>query len=365
MTQRIFHFDNDQTEVVIQRGGLPRLDAITKNSSVKTLHGRCIFVIYDKTVGDLYGQPVLAAFASGGGHVTSCVIPSSEAGKAMGVVERVYGELARCAMDRRGVVVGLGGGAVTDLAGFVAATWMRGVTLVLCPTTVEGAIDASVGGKNAINLGGAKNLIGTFHQPSLVVIDPGTFGTLSPRDARAGLAESVKHALISSEPFLDWHRQEAERIAALHESTIEELLVRNIEIKAGFVKRDVRDITGVRTALNFGHTLGHAIEAAGDYRLRHGECVALGMIAELRLSQTRGFVDQSLVARVQGLIHDLGLPTRLAEAIDAERVLQSLRMDKKHEAGKLRFVLLKGIGQPLVCEDVAEAEALSAVESLS
>jgi 3-dehydroquinate synthase len=254
---------------------------------------------------------------------------------------------------------------ISDLAGFAAATWMRGIPHAFCPTTVEGAIDAAVGGKTAVNLPHAKNLVGAFHPPVFVGVDPDTFATLPARDISAGLAESIKHALITDPDFADWHQANADAVAKLEPGVLMELVVRNIQIKGRFVAEDPYERTGVRMALNFGHTIGHAIESCGRYRLRHGECVALGMIGACRLSAMLGLADEGLVDRVVRLLARFNLPTRLEGPVDVDALLDAMRRDKKSRGGRLRFVLLEGIGQVTLRDDVRAEDVREAIASLS
>jgi 3-dehydroquinate synthase len=321
-------------------------------------------LITDRHVESLYSESVLKSLGSAAFTADSCSIEPGEASKSLDTLAEVYQYLARCGLGRDGLILALGGGVVSDLAGFAAATWMRGVRFAICPTTLEADIDASIGDKTAINVPGAKNLVGAFHQPLVVAIDPACLKTLDPRDVRAGLGESVKHALISSEEFLAWHEANAEAIPALDPALTTALIKRNLRIKAGIVEEDPRERTGAREVLNFGHTIGHAIEACGGFALRHGECVALGLLAACRLSQCLGSLREETVARVEKLLARLGLPTRLSDPIETERILDALRKDKKVRGGVGRFVLLEGVGRPVVRDDVPEELVRDAYESL-
>jgi len=253
---------------------------------------------------------------------------------------------------------------VSDLAGFVAATWLRGVRFAICPTTLEADVDASIGGKTAVNIDAGKNLVGAFHQPVLVAVDPDCLKTLDPRDVRAGMAESIKHALLFSEEFLSWHEKHGDAILALEPGTIAELIGRNVRFKADVVREDTLEQAGRRMLLNFGHTVGHAIESCCGYAYRHGECVALGMLAACRLSHSLGLLGARDVDRVQTLLDRFGLPTVLAESVDWRRIITRLRNDKKVRAGKVRLVLLEGIAQPVIRADVPEKALRQAYDSL-
>jgi 3-dehydroquinate synthase len=323
-----------------------------------------VLVITDERVGDLYGLAVLESLRSAGCEANEYRIPPGEASKSLKVLDDVYRSLIRFELDRDGVILALGGGVVSDLAGMAAATWMRGVRFAVCPTTLEADIDASIGGKTAINVPEAKNLVGAFHQPVLVAVDPACLETLDRRDVCAGMAESVKHALISSEEFLDWHESNVDEVLALETTLMTELILRNLRIKAAVVEQDPQERMGRRIMLNFGHTIGHAIEACGGFALRHGECVSLGMLAACRLSRRLGLLDESTVTRVERLLARFGLPTTLSDPIETDRILETLRKDKKVRGGVGRFVLLEGIGCPVVRADVPEERVREAYESL-
>ncbi len=294
------------------------------------------------------------------------VVPPGDASKSTDRLLEAWAWLAEHRFGRQGVIVGLGGGMVCDLAGMAAATWMRGVELVLIPTTLEACIDACLGGKTAVNLRAGKNLVGAFHPASTVLIDVACLGTLPEREMRAGMAESIKHALLDGEEFLNWHQANAARILAGDADTLEELVRRNLTLKARIVERDPYERTGERMLLNLGHTIGHAVEAACDYRLRHGECVAIGLAAAARISAWMSLCDEALVVRVDATLTRFGFPTSLAAVrafasvhpsdqrgpISAAVLMEFCSRDKKAADGSLRFVLLEGVGKPTVRDDV-------------
>jgi 3-dehydroquinate synthase len=287
--------------------------------------------------------------------------PSGEASKSLHQAERLYSELASARVSRRDLIVTLGGGVAGDLGGFVAATWMRGVRFIQIPTTLLAAVDASVGGKTGINHAAGKNLIGAFHQPAAVLIDIDFLETLPPREYVAGLAESVKHAVIRDATLLEWHEQHLDQIIARQPDVQEGLITRSCEIKAEIVAQDERE-NDLRMILNHGHTIGHALEYLLDYELRHGECVALGMIVENELARRRGVLSNDTAQRIATLIERLGLPTRLPRALAPEAVVDTCGLDKKARAGAAHFVLLQGLGQPLRVADVADEEIAAALQ---
>ena len=290
-------------------------------------------------------------------------IPAGEASKALRSVEAIAEQLAQWRVDRNGVIVALGGGVVGDLAGFVASVWNRGVRFYQVPTTLLAAIDASVGGKTGVNTRAGKNLIGTFHQPQLVVVDTDFLATLPEREYIAGLSESIKHAAIRDPELFDWHAANAAAIRARDSRLLPELVARNCAIKADVVSRDERE-SGLRAILNYGHTIGHAIEALFEYELLHGECVALGMLAENHIAVARGLLDRATADRIRSLIAALGLPTRLPKPIAPDAAWRYCLVDKKNQAGGVHAVLLRNVGDPVRVGDVASSEAASAVADI-
>ncbi|MGB0716473.1 MAG: 3-dehydroquinate synthase [Phycisphaerae bacterium] len=291
-------------------------------------------------------------------------IPAGEQSKSLEQLGKLYDFFATAGLDRNGTVIALGGGVVSDLAGFAAATWMRGVDFVICPTTLESDVDACLGGKTAINRPQGKNLVGAFHQPKLIVCDTECLSTLSDRDYNAALAESVKHALIRPSEFLDWHVAHAEAIRKRDPRVLADLIQQNLRTKAGFIENDPKESAGSRIMLNFGHTLGHGIEIAAKYQLRHGEAIALGLLAALKISELTGLLSEEVRMEVEPLMERLGLPTNLSQAaalaenpqairdIDFDTVSAAVKLDKKAAGGTPRFVLLSGVGQPVVVEDI-------------
>jgi len=351
------------SRVWVRPGMLAEVGSILR-SVVDNIATPLALLVTDDNVGPLYGRRVLDSLGDAGFRTAEHVIPPGEASKSVAVLTDVYGSLLNAAADREVVIVALGGGVVSDLAGFASATWMRGVCFAICPTTLEADVDASIGGKTAVNIPGGKNLVGAFHQPCVVAIDPACLQTLDPRDIRAGMAESIKHALITAEDFLVWHESHSAGVLALEDATVTELILRNVRLKADIVTRDAEERTGVRMRLNFGHTIGHAIEECCGYALRHGECVALGMLAACRLSERLGLLDAATVARVQRILEQFQLPTRLNPPIDTDRILTTMRVDKKSRGGRVQFVLLRAVGDPVIRSDIAESDVINAYQSL-
>jgi len=303
-------------------------------------------LVSDETVAGLYADAVCASLGEAGFAVSRMIVPPGEGSKSLAVASQLYDQLAAANFDRSSLVVALGGGMVGDLAGFVAATWMRGLPFVQVPTTLLANVDASVGGKTAVNHPAGKNMVGAFHQPLGVIIDVDCLGTLSQRDVASGLAESVKHGVIRDEAFFAWHEQQAEAILAHDAATLSELIERNCAIKADVVAADEREEAGIRAHLNFGHTIGHAIEARLGFRLRHGECVAIGMIAAAEMANRRGTFPREDVTRLTRVLEALGLPVRVPDdaALSRDELLTLVRHDKKVHEGSVRFTLPTRMG---------------------
>ncbi len=311
-----------------------------------------VAIICDEQVARLHLDKV------GGGlglPVTILRFPPGEGSKTLEQAGRLYDELARIRFGRKDLIVTLGGGVAGDLGGFVAATWVRGVRFIQMPTTLESAIDASIGGKTGVNHTAGKNLIGAFHQPAAVLIDTAFLETLSDRDYIAGLGESVKHAVIRDPELFEWHEQHAAEIVQREPNVLELLIARNCEIKADVVARDERE-DDLRMVLNYGHTIGHAIEHLLGYALRHGECVALGILAENEIAVRRDLLAPEDAGRIRGLIEKLGLPARLPRSLDVARVEEVCKMDKKARGGAVNYVLVRGLGRPQVVSDVGREE---------
>lgn len=319
-----------------------------------------VFVVADAHVWDLHGSQFQAAIAL---PMAYHLVAPGEDHKSLITAVAIYDRLAQEHFDRADVILTFGGGMVGDLGGFVAATWMRGLPYFQIPTTLEAAIDASIGGKTGVNHAAGKNLIGAFHQPSGVIVDTRLIDTQLPADYAAGLAESVKHALIHDAEFLAWHETNADAILRRDPEVLSALIARNIRIKAAVVAADERE-SGLRMILNYGHTLGHAIEHHFHAKLRHGHCVALGLIAAGEIARQRGLLTTGDCTRVRTLLTRLRLPVRLPERTPLEQLLATTRIDKKHRGGTLNFVLLDGIAQPRIVRDVTVAEMQSALAIL-
>ena len=287
-----------------------------------------------------------------------------EQSKSLEQAAYLYDQLAAAAADRDCLIVSFGGGVAGDLGGFVASTWLRGVRHVNVATTVLAAVDAGVGGKTGVNLPAGKNLVGTFHQPLAVIVDTDFFTTLPRREFAAGLAESVKQAAALDVDLFEWQEQHAAALCSGQTDLLVLLVRRNCELKGRVVAQDEREI-GPRVVLNYGHTIGHAIEHLLGYELRHGECVALGMIAENDIAVRRGLLDPSAADRVRQLLGALGLPGRLPRALPPEEVVSACRRDKKARDGAIHCVLLRSLGSWERVSDIRPEEVAAALTAIT
>ena len=331
--------------------------------------GQSAFIITDSNVGPLYADRAAGSLRAAGYTVHVASFPADEPHKTLATASSLFDDLFAAATppDRSSVVVALGGGVVGDVAGFVAATLLRGVPFIQAPTTLLADVDSSVGGKTGVDHAAGKNLIGAFHQPRAVCVDTRVLATLPAAELAGGLAECVKHGIIRDASLIDWLEQHAGSLRPDSAEPLGELIARNVAIKAAVVAADERE-AGERAHLNFGHTIGHAIEAergfggaGGDY-LRHGHCVALGMVAANHIAVGRGRLTEQDAQRIEALLGRLHLPVRLA-GLDADHLLAIMRHDKKSHAGRLRFILpARRLGAVQVVDDVSEAEIRAAIE---
>jgi len=314
--------------------------------------GRDLMVVTNTTVAPLY-LPALRT-ALGGRRVAECVLPDGEQHKTLETAGRVFDALVEHKLNRDATVLALGGGVVGDIAGFCAACYQRGIGYVQVPTTLLAQVDSSVGGKTGVNHSGGKNLIGAFHQPLAVIADTDTLATLPDRELSAGLAEVIKYGCVSDPLLFDWLELNVGKLLARDTDALSYAIARSCQIKAAVVAQDERE-QGLRAILNFGHTFGHAIEAATAYEtLLHGEAVALGMLIAADLSCRLGMIDAAVKARLHDLVARAGLPIDVPK-IGAARAVALMQMDKKVLSGKLRLVLLRKLGLAVVTSTYARS----------
>jgi len=313
--------------------------------------GDKLVIVTDPTVKGLYGDMLKQSLINDGFKVALLLVPEGEEQKSLETAGRLYYELTDCYTERTTPILALGGGVIGDLAGFVAATYMRGVPLVQMPTTLLAQGDSSIGGKVAVNHGQLKNKIGAFYHPRLTISDISTLKTLSPRELSDGLAEVIKHGVILDGEFFSYLEENLDKIKSLDAQVLERVVSRSAEIKAGVVEKDELDL-GLRNILNCGHTVGHAIESVSELKVWHGEAVAIGMLAEARISNKLGKLDQKEISRLKSLLARVGLPIEIPN-LKVEELVQAMKHDKKILQGKLRFALPKSIGAVFITNEVS------------
>lgn len=306
---------------------------------------KCV-VVTDTQVGPLHSARILASLRKAGFTPVVVTVPVGETAKCLEQVEVCYRALARHRLERKSFLIALGGGVVGDLAGFVAATYLRGIPFIQLPTTLLAQVDSSVGGKTGVNLPDGKNLVGAFHQPRLVMCDLATLDSLPEREFRAGIAEIIKYGIIRDAAFFEQIERDLDRLLAREEAALGAFVARSCEIKAEVVGQDETE-TGLRSILNFGHTLGHALETVAGYgRYLHGEAIAIGQVAAARLSAELLGLPAEAVERIRALFARAGLPTSISlDAAQRKRLLAAMQLDKKVSGGEIRFVLAEAIGE--------------------
>ncbi|MCX7713374.1 MAG: 3-dehydroquinate synthase [Chthoniobacterales bacterium] len=342
-------------DVVVGEDELDRVGEWIRTNT--NLRGRYA-LITDTNVGRLYSERVSKSLEKSGFQGVKFEVPAGEGSKCLEMVGRCVDRMIESELDRTSFVVALGGGVVGDLAGFVAAVFYRGIPYVQIPTSVVAQVDSSVGGKTGVNSVLGKNLIGVFHQPSLVVADPKVLLTLADREYYEGFAEIVKHAILRAPDML-------KKIKPSSREGLTELIAENIRIKAIIVQEDEKELSGKRALLNFGHTVGHAIEQAAGYgEWLHGEAVSMGMMVALRISRKVAGLSKEEELKIKSLLDILKLPTSLAKAPSTDKLMNAMRKDKKFKGGKVRFVLVRKIGDPYLSDEVTEKLVAETIEEL-
>ena len=315
-------------------------------------------IVTNPVVNKLYGEIVRQSLIDAGFQPTVLEIPDGEKYKTLASAGKLYAQLAACGAERSTPVLALGGGVIGDLAGFVAATYLRGVPLVQIPTTLLAQCDSSIGGKTAVDHGRLKNEIGAFYQPKITISDIAVLQSLPQPEFCGGLAEVIKYAVIKDEKFFLYLEKNLDQIKSLDNNVLEAVVAKSARIKVGFVEADEKD-TGLRNMLNFGHTVGHAVESVSNFRVSHGQAVSIGMVAAAGLAVKLELMDKADAVRLKKLLQRAGLMTALPP-LEIAPLLQAMRYDKKVQGGKIRFVLPRAIGQVFITDDVNPA----AVESV-
>ncbi len=353
------HVNIPQTpyDIRIAPGGLDALGAWL-TPLIKS--GQKVLLVSNPVVFELYGERAIASLSQAGYEVCHCILPAGEPYKTMASIEKIHDVAYENRLERGSAMVALGGGVIGDMTGFAAATWLRGIAVVQVPTSLLAMVDASMGGKTGVNHPKGKNLIGAFHQPCLVLIDPQVLETLPVREFRAGMAEIIKYGVIWDVPLFE-ALEAAERLDDFHQVSadlLQYMLNQSCQAKADVVSQDVRE-GGIRAILNYGHTVGHAVESLTGYsQINHGEAVAIGMVAAAKIAESMGSAvsqwDEVATERQQRLLEKTQLPTQLPADIHIEDILIAVKSDKKVQSGTVRFVLPKALGEAFVSDQVSE-----------
>lgn len=315
-------------------------------------------VVADSNVEKHYCQACMAELSNYSKDVTCHTFPAGEQNKNLGTVSDIYRKLISLKLDRNSTLVALGGGVTGDITGFAAATYLRGIPFIQIPTSLLAQADSSIGGKTGVDFEGSKNMIGVFYQPRFVFINVNTLKTLPGRELRSGLAEVIKHGLIMNAEFFDYIDYNLDKIYDYDENVLQYVTKMNCQIKGNVIEQDERE-EGLRALLNFGHTIGHAVESVSDFKLLHGECVSIGMAGAFRLALKLGMVNLRTVSKVEETLKKAGLPVK-AIGMDADRILDQMHMDKKVRDGRLYFILPREIGE-VVCCYVEDTEMIKQV----
>ncbi|HHA19109.1 MAG TPA: 3-dehydroquinate synthase [Methylophaga sp.] len=330
--------------IYIGDGVLSQADLLTRH-----IRGKEVLVVTNTTIAPLYLQNVLDSLIDY--RAESVILPDGEEFKTLDVLNQVFDKLLSSHFSRQVTLIALGGGVIGDMTGFAAACYQRGVPFIQIPTTLLSQVDSSVGGKTAVNHPLGKNMIGAFYQPKCVIADTNTLNTLEDRQLSSGLAEVIKYGLINDPEFFDWLEQNMSALRARQTDVLSEAIERSCQDKADVVASDELE-HGVRALLNLGHTFGHAIETGMGYgSWLHGEAIAVGMLMAAELSQRMGWIDGVIVARIKTLLIAAGLPTTIPDEMSSDQFMNLMAVDKKVQDGRIRLVLLKGIGQAIMSDD--------------
>lgn len=345
-------------DIVIERG----FEAIIDELDRLSIKGIKLCIVTDSNVGPIYADKLKSILEKTGNSVYVFTIPAGEENKNLNVVETVYTYLIEQHFERRDMLVALGGGVVGDLAGFTAATYLRGIDFIQVPTSLLAQVDSSIGGKTGVDFAKYKNMVGAFHMPRLVYINIDTLSTLSTRLFNSGFGEIIKHGLIKDRDYFDYLDVNFEYIKALEPEYIMEVVYRSCLIKADVVNHDPTE-KGERALLNFGHTLGHAVEKLMNFSLYHGECVGLGMICASYISKERGLISEDDYELIRNMLKKYGFPTRV-EGLDIFSILEVSKSDKKMENGVVKFILLKELGCAFIDKTVTYDEMTQALKEI-
>ena len=340
----------------------PSFEKLTEEVNKFHLSERKICIVTDTNVAPLYLEEVKERLSKCCKKISYFVIPAGEENKNLDTVKKIYEHLILEHFDRKDMLAALGGGVIGDMCGFTAATYLRGIDFIQIPTTLLAQVDSSVGGKVGVDYGSYKNVVGAFYQPKFVYINTSTIDTLPYREFAAGMAEVIKYGIIQSEDFYDFIRENKDIIKSLDKEALKTIICACCKMKADVVAEDEHD-TGLREILNYGHTIGHAVEGLKEFELIHGECVSIGMSAVMDISEKRGCINSDKVDEIRELLKYFKLPVSV-KGLEKNKVYEQLFHDKKVSGGKLKFVLAEQIGKAVRTSDVSKEEVMSAIEAV-
>lgn len=323
------------------------------------MQNKRFMIITDSNVAKLYLNECMELIKTIASRVTSFVFDAGEDNKNLDTVKLVYSKLIEEKFDRNDIIVALGGGVTGDLAGYTAATFLRGIDFIQLPTTLLAMADSSIGGKTGVDFMAYKNMVGAFHQPKLVYMNISTLNSLPGREFSAGMSEIIKHGLIKDADYYVWLRENIDDISSLYYDILKQMIIRSCQIKKQVVENDPKE-QGDRALLNFGHTIGHAIEKLMDFKLLHGECVGIGMVAAAYISHKRGNISKKQLDDIIYFIKDYGLPTAVSN-LSAEEIYSVTRLDKKMQSDRIKFIYLIQIGNAIIDTTVSKEEMIEAI----
>lgn len=355
----LVHYERKPSyEIVIEKD----YGRLVEKLSALSIENRKLCIVTESTVGAHYAQTVKELLEPHAKSVTVHTFPAGEANKNLATVQELYRDLIEHKFERSDMLLALGGGVVGDLTGYTAATYLRGIDFVQLPTSLLSQVDSSIGGKTGVDFDCYKNMVGAFYQPKLVYMNLAALHTLTEREYLSGMGEIIKHGLIKDASYYQWLSEKLPQIKARDLSVLEEMIYRSCEIKRAVVENDPKE-KGERALLNFGHTLGHAIEKLMNFSLLHGECVGIGMLAAAKISVSRGLIGQELYESLRSMLEALDMPVT-AGGITAGDVIEASKNDKKMEHGKVKFILLKSCGEAFIDRTVTEEEMKMALETV-
>lgn len=354
----IYYEEKPEYDIIFEFG----FEKLVNQLDLIGMSGRKFMIITDSNVGKHYLEQVQKKLGEISDQVHMFTFEAGEARKNLDTVSQCYERLILAGFDRNDVLFALGGGVVGDLTGFVAATYLRGIRFVQIPTSLLAMVDSSIGGKTGVDFKAYKNMVGAFHQPKLVYMNIATLLSLPEREYLSGMGEIIKHGLIKSKEHYEWIKANHEALKARELEVLKEMVYQNCSIKKAVVEKDPKEL-GERALLNYGHTIGHSIEKLMDFSLLHGECVCIGMAAASYLSLKRCYIKQEQYLDIIDTIHQYGQPTSIA-GLNAREIYQVTKLDKKMDKDKIKFILLKGIGNAFIDPSVTEEEMLGAIDSV-